>query len=181
MTAKIVTWSGVVNVCTSITDTLCTASLTGELMTGDVVRVATGSTALLHISDGSELSLGSTGSTTILELKDLRYKESDNLVTKILLHLSAGEVWSEAPRLRAIDENESEMQIYTTTALAAVRGTVFGVSVSSTGVTSLSLASGQIDVGRNPVVTDGLPLIGDTIVTTSPFDTTDGFSITATG
>lgn len=90
-------------------------------MTGDCIQVGTGSTALLHISDGSELSLGSTGSVTILELKDLRYKDSEDPVTSVLLKLMSGEVWAEAPRLRKINENESEMQIYTTTALAAVR------------------------------------------------------------
>gem|GEM_PF-5963077 len=135
VTAKIVTYSGTVapvvwvgsmdeasGTCPQVSPAL---SLTGELMTGDCIGVGTGSHALLHISDGSELSLGSTGSVTVLELKDLRYKDSEDPVTSVLLKLISGEVWSEAPRLRKIDENESEMQIYTTTALAAVRGTVF--------------------------------------------------------
>jgi hypothetical protein len=56
-------------------------------MTGDCIGVGTGSTALLHISDGSELSLGTASGETILELKNLRYKDSEDPVTSVLLKL----------------------------------------------------------------------------------------------
>ncbi|PIQ42153.1 hypothetical protein COW06_00615 [Candidatus Gracilibacteria bacterium CG12_big_fil_rev_8_21_14_0_65_38_15] len=153
VSATVSSYSGTVKV---TDDTGASLSLTGELNSGDTITVATGSTALLHISDGSELSLGSTTSETILELTSLKYSDDNNLASKVQLLLSLGEVWTEAPHLRTETDSESDFSIQTDSAVAAVRGTVFGVSRSNTGETALSLASGKLEVdkiisGGNPV------------------------------
>ncbi|MDD2891352.1 MAG: FISUMP domain-containing protein [Candidatus Gracilibacteria bacterium] len=141
VTAYISSYSGTVTLHSSL-------SLTGELNSGDVITVATGSTALLHISDGSELSLGSTESQTELSLSSLKYNDDNNLASRVVLILTSGEVWTEAPHYRTEMDSPSDFSIQTDSALAAVRGTVFGVSKNPTGVTTFSLASGKLEVAK---------------------------------
>lgn len=144
-------------------------SFTGELNSGDTITVAMNSTALLHISDGSELSLGSTTSQTILSLNTLEYSDDNNLASRVALFLKSGEVWTEAPHLRMEADSNSDFSIKTDSALAAVRGTVFGVTRDASG-TTFSLASGKLEVSK-------LDVVG----VSTPFTTTQGFSTTATG
>lgn len=125
-----------------------TRSLTGELNSGDTILLSTGSTALLHISDGSELSLGSTTGQTELLLNTLEYNDDNNLVSKVALWLKSGEIWTEAPHLRSETDSASDFSIQTDSAVAAVRGTVFGMSRSSTGTTSISLKVGKLEVEK---------------------------------
>ncbi|MDD5198057.1 MAG: FecR domain-containing protein [Candidatus Gracilibacteria bacterium] len=127
-------------------------SLTGELNSGDTITVATGSTSLLHISDGSELSLGSATSETVLKLTSLAYSDDNNLASKVVIFLTSGEVWTEAPHLRTEADSNSDFSIQTDSALAAVRGTVFGVTRDASG-TTISLASGKLEVEK--IGTDG--------------------------
>lgn len=122
VSAFVSSYSGEVVVLNNAGNTL---ALTGELNSGDIISVGTGSTALLHISDGSEISLGSTTSETKLELSTLVYTDDHNLVSKVSLLLSLGEVWVEAPHLRTEMDSISDFSIQTDSALAAVRGTVF--------------------------------------------------------
>ena len=145
VSAFVSSYSGVVAVANSAGNTL---SLTGELNSGDTIIVGTGSTALLHISDGSELSLGSTTSETKLELSTLVYNDDNNLASKVSLLLSLGEVWVEAPHLRTETNSASDFSIQTDSALAAVRGTVFGMSRDTLNKTNISLASGKLEVAK---------------------------------
>jgi ferric-dicitrate binding protein FerR (iron transport regulator) len=145
VSAFVSSYSGTIAVVNSAGNTL---SLTGELSSGDTISVGTGSTALLHISDGSELSLGSAMSETKLELSTLTYNDDNNLASKVSLLLSLGEVWVEAPHLRTETDSTSDLSVQTDSALAAVRGTVFGVSKNALGATQLSLASGKIEVAK---------------------------------
>lgn len=151
-------------------------SLTGVLNTWDTITIATGSTALLHISDGSELSLGSTASQTELSLKSLAYSDDNNLVSKVSLFLGLGEVWVEAPHLRTETDSASDFSIQTDSAVAAVRGTVFGVTKDALlGVTKISLKVGKLEVTKfvmNPV---------DNSTAEQSFNSSNGFSTTATG
>jgi hypothetical protein len=116
ITAHISSYSGSVTI-----NADSTRSLTGELNSGDRVTVATGATALLHISDGSELSLGSSGSQTQLSLSSLTYSTENNLASKVSLFLSLGEVWVEAPHLRTETDSASDFSIQTDSAVAAIR------------------------------------------------------------
>ena len=149
-------------------------SLTGELNSGDKIVIATGSTALLHISDGSELSLGSTSSETSLTLSSLTYADDNNLASRVSLLLSLGEVWTEAPRLRTETDSASDFSIQTDSAVAAVRGTIFGISKSTTGATSISLEVGKIEVGKIIPVTN-------TITKAESFTGASGFVSDPTG
>lgn len=152
-----------------------TLSLTGELNAGDTVTVAAGSRALLHISDGSELSLGNAVNQTVLALSTLEYQDDNNLVSRVALYLKSGEVWTEAPHLRNQDSSTSDFSIRTDTAVAAVRGTVFGIQSSSTGVTDISLVFGKLEVTRITANAAG------DILSQQSFVASNGFSTTATG
>jgi FecR protein. len=172
VTASVSSSSGTVTLKNSTGNAL---SLTGELNSGDTITVATGSIALLHISDGSELSLGSTTSQTVLALSSLSYSDDNNLTSKVALYLKSGEVWTEAPHLRTEADSASNFSIHTDTAVAAVRGTVFGVAESSTGATSISLASGRLEVAQ--ITTDA----NGNILSQQSFSLANGFTSTATG
>ena len=149
VTAYVSSFSGTIKIGnTSYTSPL---TFTGELNSGDKITVATGSTALIHISDGSELSLGSTTSETILSLDSLTYNDDNNLASRVSLFLSLGEIWVEAPHLRTETDSESDFRIQTDSALAAVRGTVFGMTKTGsliTGTTSIALVSGKLEVAK---------------------------------
>jgi len=167
--ARISSYSGTVAVTNGL-------SLTGELNSGDTVTVSTGSTALLHISDGSELSLGSTTSQTELQLSTLAYSDDNNLASKVALWLKSGEVWTEAPHLRTELDSSSEFSIQTDAAVAAVRGTVFGIAKDPiTNKTVISLRAGKLEVTRITTDTTGK------ITSQQPFTASNGFSTTITG
>ena len=172
--AYISSYSGTVTLTGSVNVKLDTPSqtFTGELHSGDTIIVATGSTALLHISDGSELSLGSSTTQTELKLDTLEYSDDNNLASKVKLLLSLGEVWVEAPRLRTESDSASDFSLQTDSAVAAVRGTVFGVSRSSTGVTAISLVSGKLEVDK--ITADGTSI---PFTVAEGFNTTEGFVI----
>ncbi len=169
VSAFVSSYSGVVAVINSAGNTL---SLTGELNSGDSITVATGATALLHISDGSELSLGSTTTQTQLALSTLVYNDDNNLASKVSLLLSLGEVWVEAPHLRTETDSVSDFSIQTDSALAAVRGTVFGMSRDANSKTNISLAAGKLEVDKFEINPNG-------VITPQPFPTANGFSTTA--
>lgn len=172
VTAYVSSHSGTVDLKDSTGNAL---SLTGELNVGDSVSVATGSTALLHISDGSELSLGSPTSQTRLVFSTMSYGDDTNLVSKVALFLKSGEAWTEAPHLRAEPDSASDFSIRTDTAVAAVRGTVFGISRNASGTTDIFLVSGKLQVSR--LVLD----VNGNVVSEQPFNTSNGFLSTATG
>jgi hypothetical protein len=83
--------------------------------------------------------------------------------------------------LRELSEQErSDMQIYTDTALAAVRGTIFGMAISQSG-TIISLSTGEIEVGRITAENDGIPFLTDPSVTFTGFTASDNFVNNGTG
>ncbi|MDD5377406.1 MAG: FecR domain-containing protein [Candidatus Gracilibacteria bacterium] len=174
VTAYVSSYSGTLTIKDSkggstVLDSTLVSSFTGELNSGDSVILSTGSTALLHISDGSELSLGSATSQTELSLDTLAYNGDNNLASKVALYLKSGEVWTEAPHLRSEADSASDFSIQTDSAVAAVRGTVFGVAKNPLGITTLSLDVGKLEVSKR------------TGSSSIPFYTNDGFSDTATG
>ena len=127
VTAYISSFSGSITLTGSVGIRTFTGSqvFTGELNSGDTIIVESGSTALVHVSDGSELSLGSSVSQTILNLKSLTYGDDANLASRVSLYLSLGEIWTEAPHLRTEAGSASDFNVQTDSAVAAVRGTVF--------------------------------------------------------
>ena len=178
ITGHIETWSGFVQATNSSHTTL---SLTGELNAQDTVIVGTGSRAVLHLSDGSQLTLGSDTSVTVLDLNTLEYSTDNNLSTKISLLLRSGEVWSQSPRLRTSTGSASEFSIQTDSAVAAVRGTIFGVSKDLvTNATNLMLAAGEIEVMKKTKTDFIDPGTANSSQITS-FQSTPGFVFRGTG
>ena len=71
------------------------AAIVGEW---DTITVATGRIAKLHLSDGSNLTIGSTLNQTVLDFNILHYNEDDNLSSQVEGVLTMGEVWVQAPK-----------------------------------------------------------------------------------
>lgn len=97
-----------------------------ELKTGDELTggqtVMTDQTGLanLHFSDGSVARLETQ---TKVELKDFEYF-TGNKTLKVKMFLQSGRIWS---RIKALMTTESYWEVETSNAVAAVRGTSYGV------------------------------------------------------
>lgn len=148
VTAKISAWSGSVSVVPS-------KAVTARLTEGDKIVVERGSSATLHLSDGTEAYLGSPDSKTELLLENLEPGGDKGFLTKVRLSLAMGEIGTKAPRLREAHDGRSEFEIASGNAVATVRGTIFGVRRPE-GATSTTIS---LTVGRLYVTTaDGKPI-----------------------
>ena len=121
VTANIVSASGAVSINP-------TKSLTSLLVLGDELTVGTGGLASIKISDGTEISLGSPTNVSVLKINELQVKDDRGLFTRVRLILSSGQVGARVPELRVRDGNRSDLEIESGGAVAAVRGTIFGVN-----------------------------------------------------
>lgn len=125
-------------------------SLTGPLGVNDTITVGTGGLAVLKVSDGTELIVGSTASESKLSLTSLELKDDSGLFTKVRGMLAVGEVVAKAPKLRNIGGANSELEIQTNNAVAAVRGTIFAVKVAQEGgaISTFTLISGSLQMAE---------------------------------
>lgn len=73
----------------------------------------------------------------------MEYTEDNNLVTQIALALNAGSLWTKAPNY----DDDSEFEVYTTDMVAAVRGTVFGVTKES-NKSNITVEQGKVEVAE---------------------------------
>lgn len=89
--------------------------------------------------------MGSASSPTELKLENLVAKDSKGFLTKVRFALNSGEIWTKAPKLREDRGERSELEITTGTAVASVRGTVFGVTKSPAG-TDVTLVVGKLEI-----------------------------------
>ena len=100
---------------------------TAVLYEGDEIVTGGDGSVDVYFSDGSitHLDINST-----LELKHMQVDKNDsnNTITKILINLKAGKIWSKVVRL----SEKSEFRVETTGAIAGVRGTEFGVDLALT-------------------------------------------------
>ncbi len=94
---------------------------TREIVEWDQITVDTWSLAEIYLSDWSELILWNNAWQSTLEFKELKYKEDNNIITKIKLALMLGEIWVKAPQL----EQDSDFTLETSNASATVRWTIF--------------------------------------------------------
>jgi prepilin-type N-terminal cleavage/methylation domain-containing protein len=88
------------------------------------------STADLYFSDGSVTHLDAGASLQIDSSSAVEENDKDNIITKIRLKLFSGKIWNKVARLA----QKSEFNIETTSAIAGVRGTEFGVDYDSNQV-----------------------------------------------
>jgi hypothetical protein len=136
MTAKIASYSG------TVTINWKTENILDQILTENTtIKTENNSNAVIFYSDGSRSTLEENSE---LILKSLAYPKQDkehNLVTKILLSLKNGTIWTKASRLN----NWSEFQISTQDATAAVRWTIFWVQVKN-WQTNISLKIWNLDI-----------------------------------
>lgn len=100
---------------------------------GSTVTAASGASVTLYFSDGSITYLDGTGdplgaSLRVLPTTAVEQNDKDGIITKIRLKLSFGKIWNKVARLAS----ESEFNVETTSAIAGVRGTEFGITAAST-------------------------------------------------
>lgn len=107
----------------------------------------------IYFSDWSITSLWDTVSDTELVLEKMILKKENNLITNIKLALTSWTIWTKATSL----DDESEFNIYTTDATAAVRWTIFWVSkVLWESNTNFTLIEWNIEV--TPITEEKIPI-----------------------
>ena len=105
----------------------------------------------IYFSDGSITHID-PGTTVRLEKMEVAKNDKDGTFTSILMRLNVGKIWSKVVRLAS----NSSFDVKTTSAIAGVRGTEYGVEAdSSGGLKEIVVLSGDVDVTNpeNPSVT----------------------------
>ncbi len=154
VTGKIASWSGTVRI---VPD----KPLTDELRSGDTITVEAGGSAIFHLSDGTEASVGATDSKTEVRLGELETSGDKGFLSRVRLALVMGEIGVRAPRLRDARDGRSELEISSGNAVATVRGTVFGMRrPEGATATTVNLTVGKLFVetaGGEPISFSGSP------------------------
>lgn len=107
---------------------------------GDIVKpedlVSTGlnSTVTLYLSDGSVTYLEEGSQLRLLPTSTIDQNDKDGIITKIRLKLLSGKIWNKVVRL----SEKSEFNVETTSAIAGVRGTEFGIDGIAKNLTVFS-------------------------------------------
>ena len=115
-------------------------ALSGDILqAGDTIETQAASSADIHFSDGSYSHLSESGSLEILDSSSADRNKEDGIITRIRLRLFQGKIWNKVARLA----RESEFNIETTSAIAGVRGTEFGVDADTD---ELIVFSGEVGV-----------------------------------
>ncbi len=113
-----------------------------EIVEWDILKVSTWWIVNMYLSDWSELTIWDNNKETQLVFTDLKYKNNDNIVTKVLLTLNLWEIWVKAPKL----EQDSEFKLETDNAAASLRWTVFWMNNEWNGGWSIKLIEWKIEV-----------------------------------
>lgn len=101
---------------------------TETLYRGYTIDTTGGGTAVIYFSDGSVTYLDAGTVLKILPSTEVEENDEDGIITKIRLKLFSGKIWSKVVRLASA----SEFNIETTSAIAGVRGTEFGIDAAGT-------------------------------------------------
>ncbi|MBI4992012.1 MAG: FecR domain-containing protein [Candidatus Harrisonbacteria bacterium] len=110
-----------------------------ELLEGTVIKVQKGGLANIHFSDGSVARLDSD--TRIILERGSYDAQKDSLVVRI--NLLWGRVWS---KIITLATPESAWEVKTSTAVATVRGTAFGVEYIEEGKASFVGHENKVEV-----------------------------------
>lgn len=110
------------------------------------ILVSTWWYAKVYLSDGSELYIWDNSKQTDLTLSKMQFKKENNKFTSIKIALNLWTIFSKAPNL----DDDSDFEIYTQDAVAAVRWTVFWLSRdnNSNSWTSIALIEWKIEVKK---------------------------------
>ncbi|MEE9580841.1 MAG: FecR family protein, partial [Nitrosomonadaceae bacterium] len=112
-----------------------------QVLQNDVIYTETGSSVDIYFSDGSITHLDADSELEFTNMQ-VDKNDKDGTITKILLKLNAGKIWSKVVRLA----QESEFKVETTSAIAGVRGTEYELIQHPDGRMELILIAGAVDV-----------------------------------
>jgi len=126
----------------------------------------------IYFSDGS---ITHVDKNTTLVLKELKVMKNDKsgTSTSVVLGVNVGKIWNKVARL----SSKSEFNVETTSAIAGVRGTEFGVDMAAGGSFTTTVFSGEVGIYANKVITS-LPT--HLLTSAKPFSITES-SFNATG
>jgi len=115
------------------------AALGTLVRAGERVRTGEDARIGLHWADGSRIEVGPNSELVVQRCRLNKAKHT----SQSRFRLNLGEIWI---RVRAALEPGSKFEVETPTIVAAVRGTVFAVRVSSDGTTSLEVYRGEVEI-----------------------------------
>ncbi|MBW7955069.1 FecR domain-containing protein [Candidatus Gracilibacteria bacterium] len=113
------------------------------LKEGDNLEVSQNGFVNLYYSDGSYSMIGDNSTDSKINFKNMRFIEDNSLFTSVKITLNLGSIWTKAVKL----DDKSEFEVYTPNAVAAVRGTIFGVSYNS-NTTDVVVKEGIVEVKK---------------------------------
>lgn len=149
LTWKISVYSGTVSITDNNGNVINSNILDQEIEKWNKVKVNTWWLATINLSDWTELRLWSISQDSTLDFNDLEYKDNSNLLTKVMLNLSLGEIWVKAPQL----ETDSSFEITNSNVAASVRWTIFWMTSNATGW-KISLIEWKLEVWKITFKTD---------------------------
>ncbi|MCB0279953.1 MAG: FecR domain-containing protein, partial [Calditrichaeota bacterium] len=109
-----------------------------RLSEGDQLRSSFESRAEIKMPDETIIKLKEN---SLLEIKMIKEVGNKKKANKIFLW--AGSIWA---KFKKVFSDEEENTVSTVTAVAAIRGTEFGMEVNSSGCTIIRLKSGRIEI-----------------------------------
>ncbi|MBU0706566.1 FecR domain-containing protein [Patescibacteria group bacterium] len=101
---------------------------------GAVITTGPASSVSLWFSDGSVTWLEENTTLRVLPNTETEKNDRDGIITKIRLKLTSGKIWNKVVRLA----EKSEFNVETTSAIAGVRGTEFGIDAAGNELIVLS-------------------------------------------
>jgi len=136
--AKITFLKGKVEVQRKGSQAMMPAVMKMTVYSGDKISTDDGSEAELKLSDGSVLKLKDSG---LLEIEKME-KQKKPLNTNRAFRLAKGKILG---AIRKLSSRESKFTVSTPTAVAGIRGTVFGVFVEGDS-TELNVLNGEVGI-----------------------------------
>lgn len=111
---------------------------TSKLLEGDQLRSSLESRAEIKMPDETIIKLKEN---SLLEIKMIKKVGDKKKANKLFLW--AGSIWA---KFKKVFADEEENTVSTVTAVAAIRGTEFGMSVNNNGFTVIRLKTGRLEI-----------------------------------
>ncbi len=141
--AKITFYTGQVQVQKPTKEDWSKAIFNQALLSGQKVKTQDESRAEIGFADGSILRIDSNSKLDIVDVK----KEKSG-AQKATAKVWSGKVWANVNKM----SKKTKFQLESPTAVAAVRGTVYRMSVSDDQTTKIAVYSGEVAVDNKPIV-----------------------------
>lgn len=141
--AKITFYTGQVQVQKPMKEDWGKAIFNQNLLSGQKVKTQDDSRAEIGFADGSIIRIDSNSKLDIMDAK----KEKSGAQTATA-KVWSGKVWANVNKM----SKKTKFQLESPTAVAAVRGTVYRMSVSDDNTTKIAVYSGEVAVDNKPIV-----------------------------